>query len=140
MPTKQHWNIIHSPWILKHWTHTVNDLCAHEFVYLTLIINKNPMVYSYYNYNVFPLTFTVFLRIQNTFRKIRKSISRFLALFKFPFCSGFSLHLQKKGMYGKKLYTSCELSKVYRMSRMLTSIHCVYWMGEHKELRRSITK
>ena len=33
----------------------------------------------------------------------------------------FSLHLRKKVWYGKKLYTSCELSKVYRNSLTLTS-------------------
>ena len=42
-------------------------------------------------------------------------------------------------MYGKKLYASCKLSKVYGNSLMLTSIYRACWMGEDRELRRSIT-
>ena len=80
----------------------------------------------------FPLTFTVFVRIQNTFRKIRvakvmcivfrerdKSIMGF---FKLPFCGGFSLHRRKMVCMATYFARPVNFLKVYRNSLILTSI------------------
>ena len=68
-----------------------------------------------------PLTFTVFVRIQNTFRKIKvvqviciMFRDKWIILFsKFPFCGDFSLHLHEMVQFKKHQETSRKL-KIYK--------------------------
>ena len=114
VPAKQYWNTIHSPWIIKR----LNDvLCTlvyfrlhvHElslFKQLISLHNNPPYPYiigSFILILFFPLTFTVFVPIQNTFTKIKVmwvtiwvlcfKINQSWAFLKFPFCGGFSLYI-----------------------------------------------
>ena len=94
-----------------------------------------------------PLTFTVFLRIQNTFRKIKVvwvicimfRDQWIILFFKFPFCGDFSLHLHKMVQETSRNITQAENFQrhVFWNLLMLTSIHLIYracWMGENTEL------
>ena len=120
MPAKQYGNTIHSPWILKrlfvtHYVPLFTTFWSHLQANSLFSMHNNWPLYLLKPYGSFilklflPLTFTVFVRIQNTFRKI-KVVKVICIMFRDKWII---LHLHEMVQFKKHQETSRKL-KIYK--------------------------